>query len=56
MVVRQDHRGGVVFEGLFEDFTRVDGRAIDGAAEEVFAGDELVALGQVLRSIERDNR
>jgi hypothetical protein len=45
--VRQDHRGGVVFEGLFKYLARIDRCAVDGAAEEVFAGDELVAFGEV---------
>jgi hypothetical protein len=41
----EDDGGGVVLERFFEYFARVDRRAIDGAAEEVFAGDELVAFG-----------
>ena len=38
---------GVALEGFLENFTWIDRCAVDGAAEEVFAGDELVAFGQV---------
>jgi hypothetical protein len=29
-----------VFQGFFDDLSGMDSRAVDGAAEEVFAGDE----------------
>ena len=47
VIVGEDNGGGVVLERLFEYFARVDRRTIDGAAEKVFAGDELVALIQL---------
>jgi hypothetical protein len=40
VVVREDDRGGVVLERFFDDFAGIYRRAVDGAAEEVFAGDE----------------
>jgi hypothetical protein len=47
VIVSEDDGGGVVFEGFFEDLAWIDRCAVDGAAKEVFAGDELMALGQV---------
>jgi hypothetical protein len=47
MVVRKDHRGGVVFEGFLENLTWIDRRAVDCAAEEIFASNKLVAFGEI---------
>jgi hypothetical protein len=47
MIVGEDDRGGVVLQGFFQDFARIDGCAVDGAAKEIFTGDELVAFGKV---------
>jgi len=38
VVVRQDGRCGVVFQGGADDFSRVDGGAVDGAVEQGFVG------------------
>jgi len=46
VIVREDDGGGVVPEDSFQDFARKNRGAIDGAAEEIFAGDEFVAFGQ----------
>lgn len=47
MIVGEDNRGGVVAKCFFEHFAGIDGGAVDGAAEEILAGDELVAFGEV---------
>jgi hypothetical protein len=47
VVVRQNHGGGLVFQGSDDDFAWVDAGAVDGAAEEVLGGDEAMELGEV---------
>jgi hypothetical protein len=47
VVVRQDHGGGLVFQGFDDDFAWVDAGAVDGAAEEVLGCDEAMALVEV---------
>ena len=42
-----DHGGGVVLQGFFDDFAGVDGGAVDGAAEEVISGDEAAPVVEV---------
>jgi hypothetical protein len=46
-VVREDDSGGVVFEGLLHDFAGVSACAVDGAAEEVLAGVQAMAVVEV---------
>jgi hypothetical protein len=43
VVVCQDDGGGVVLERLLDDFARMYRCAVDGAAEEVLAGDQAMA-------------
>jgi hypothetical protein len=43
VVVRQDHGSRVVAQGFLYDFARMDRCAVDGAAEQVLAGDQSVA-------------
>ena len=44
MVVREDHRCGIVGERLLDHFARVDAGAIDGAAEHFAQRDHAVAV------------
>jgi hypothetical protein len=47
VVVREDDRGGVVLEGLFDDLAGMYGGAVDGAAEELLAGYQAMAAVEV---------
>lgn len=51
----QDDRGGVVLEGFLDDFAGMYGRTVDGAAEDVLAGDQAMAgveaSGRALESL-----
>ena len=38
------HGGGLVFEGVDDDFAWMDAGAVEGAAEEVLGGDEAMAF------------
>jgi hypothetical protein len=53
--VCQDDRGGVVLEGFLDDFAGMYGRTVDGAAEDVLAGDQAMAgveaSGRALESL-----
>jgi hypothetical protein len=47
VVVREDDRGGVVLEGLFDDFAGMYGRPVDRAAEEILASNQAMAAVEV---------
>ena len=47
VVVREDDRRSVVGQRLAEHFTRMDRRAVDGAAEEFLEDDQSVAVVEV---------
>lgn len=47
MIVRKDDRCGVVRERLSQHFARVHAGAVDGAAEELFEGDQAVSFIEI---------
>ena len=47
MVVRENHRGRIVCQRLFDYFAGMHARTIDGAAEQLFEGDQSMPIVEV---------
>ena len=47
MIVRQHHGSGIVVQGTFNYLPGMDFRAVDGACEEGFTGNQLILVVQV---------
>ncbi len=47
MIVRQHHGCGIVIQGAFNHFPGMDFRAVDGAGEEGFTGNQLILVIQI---------
>jgi hypothetical protein len=44
MRVGEDHGRGVLFQGFFDDFTRMNSRAVDRTSKHLFIADEPMTL------------
>ncbi|GDD94707.1 transposase [Escherichia coli] len=47
VIVRQHHGSGIVVQGAFNHFPGMDFRAVDGAGEEGFTGNQLILVIQI---------
>ncbi len=47
VIVRQHHGSGIVIQGAFNHFPGMDFRAVDGAGEEGFTGNQLILVIQI---------
>ena len=50
--MRKDDRGGVHRQGLFDDFTWIDARAIDGAAKQFLKMNNSVPVVEIQAAVQ----